>query len=96
MAETTHYGLYVTDNDQEKFIDWRRQMDAPQNSNMTKIDEALAAKQDNLTFEDAPTDGSNNPVKSGGVYNALALKNDEVYLSLVNGEICCTYEESEE
>ncbi len=27
-----------------------------------------------LTFDDAPTDGSSNPVKSNGIYDALALK----------------------
>jgi hypothetical protein len=30
----------------------------------------LAAKQDALTFDNAPTENSNNPVKSGGVYTA--------------------------
>lgn len=30
----------------------------------------LAAKQDTLTFDNAPTENSNNPVKSGGVYAA--------------------------
>ena len=30
----------------------------------------LAAKQDTLTFDNAPTENSNNPVKSGGVYSA--------------------------
>ena len=30
----------------------------------------LAAKQDVLTFDNAPTENSNNPVKSGGVYNS--------------------------
>ena len=33
-------------------------------------------KQDTLTFDNAPTSGSNNPVKSGGVYSALAGKQD--------------------
>lgn len=32
----------------------------------------LAAKQDTLTFDNVPTENSNNPVKSGGVYNAEA------------------------
>lgn len=35
---------------------------------------ALNAKQDGLTFDSAPTDGSTNPVTSNGVYDALALK----------------------
>ena len=30
----------------------------------------LAGKQDTLTFDDAPTENSDNPVKSGGVYSA--------------------------
>ena len=38
------------------------------------IDQAIAAKQDALTFDAAPTDGSTNPVTSGGVYDALVEK----------------------
>lgn len=37
-----------------------------------EIDTELAGKQDTLTFDNVPTDGSNNPVKSGGVYDYLA------------------------
>ena len=40
----------------------------------TALVNALAAKQDTLTFDDVPTDLSSNPVKSGGVYSALAGK----------------------
>lgn len=40
------------------------------------INTALAGKQDTLTFDDTPTSGSENPVKSGGVYTALAGKED--------------------
>ena len=32
--------------------------------------DALATKQDTLTFDDTPTDGSNNPVKSNGIYDS--------------------------
>ena len=40
---------------------------------------ALAGKQDTLTFDNAPTQNSNNPVKSGGVYSAIAaLENIKV------------------
>ena len=35
-------------------------------------------KQDALTFDDSPTSGSNNPVKSGGVYTALNGKQDTI------------------
>lgn len=34
----------------------------------------IANKQDALTFDNSPTSGSSNPVKSGGVYTALAAK----------------------
>lgn len=35
----------------------------------TQVDNLLAGKQDKLTFDNVPTDGSNNPVKSDGVYD---------------------------
>ena len=31
-----------------------------------------SGKQDALTFDDVPTDNSNNPVKSNGIYDAIA------------------------
>lgn len=40
---------------------------------------ALAGKQDNLTFDNVPTAGSPNPVKSGGVY----ARNNEI-VALIN------------
>lgn len=40
-------------------------------SDVTGLDAALASKQGALTFDDDPKSGSDNPVKSGGVYNAL-------------------------
>lgn len=35
------------------------------------VKEKLEGKQDTLTFDNVPTKGSNNPVKSGGVYQAI-------------------------
>ena len=40
----------------------------------TATQTALNGKQDTLTFDDSPTASSTNPVKSGGVYSALAGK----------------------
>jgi len=40
------------------------------------IDSLGTGKQDTLTFDDVPTDGSVNPVKSNGIYDALAEKQD--------------------
>ena len=36
----------------------------------------LAGKQDTLTFDNTPTNGSDNPVKSNGIYDALQTKQD--------------------
>lgn len=44
--------------------------------NKTDVDNALANKQDILTFDNAPTENSTNPVTSGGVYAALSRKAD--------------------
>lgn len=40
---------------------------------------ALAAKQDELTFDTEPTDGSTNPVTSDGILNAIAAAVSESY-----------------
>lgn len=45
-------------------------------SDITGLQTTLDGKQDSLTFDDAPVSGSNNPVKSGGVYDALTTKAD--------------------
>lgn len=38
------------------------------------VNTALAGKQNTLTFDDVPTQNSNNPVKSGGVFSTIANK----------------------
>lgn len=43
------------------------------NSVKQKIDALVLGKQDTLTFDNAPTANSNNPVKSGGVYTAVGV-----------------------
>lgn len=44
--------------------------------NKSQVDTLLLTKQAVLTFDNAPTSGSNNPVKSGGIYTALQGKQD--------------------
>lgn len=44
MAETINYQLYITDDDETLFKDWREQINGTSNSNMTKIDSALSDK----------------------------------------------------
>jgi hypothetical protein len=39
--------------------------------------DSLALKQNTLTFDSTPTNGSNNPVTSDGVFDALALKSNK-------------------
>lgn len=53
-------------------------------SELLRLDQS---KQDNLTFDNAPTEGSNNPVKSGGVYAADKALSDaiEAILLLIPG-----------
>jgi len=41
---------------------------------ISDINTALAGKQNTLTFDSVPTSGSDNPVKSGGIYSALSEK----------------------
>lgn len=36
-----------------------------------RIEDGFDEKQDALTFDDVPTENSNNPVKSGGVYSSI-------------------------
>lgn len=46
MQTTENYGLYLTDDSNEHFLDWRLQMNGLDDSNMVKIDQALAMKAD--------------------------------------------------
>lgn len=52
-------------------------------ANQTDLQNALNAKQDNLTFDLVPTDASTNPVQSNGVFDALATKQDTLTFDLV-------------
>lgn len=47
MSETTNYHLYLTDDSSTKFLDWRNKMNGTEDSNMIKIDNALADMQGN-------------------------------------------------
>ena len=46
MAETEHYGLYISDDRSESFLGWSQKINGETDSNMTKIDGALAEKAD--------------------------------------------------
>lgn len=49
---------------------------APDPDVYTEILAAMAGKQDILTWDNVPTDGSNNPVKSDGIYDAIKAVDD--------------------
>lgn len=49
MSETENYGLHLTDDGSERFIDWRNKLNGTNNSNMIKIDEALNGKASHST-----------------------------------------------
>ena len=54
----------------------------------SQADTLLAAKQDKLTYDDVPTQGSNNAVTSGTVYTALATKANAADInSIGNGDM---------
>lgn len=61
----------------------------------TETNALLANKQNALTFDDAPTEGSANPVTSGGVFtamgNVVAIANGRCKAFMMNSEISITY-----
>ena len=52
----------------------------------TEVDTLLGGKQDTLTFDNAPTANSSNPVKSGGVYTALDAKQPKTMSQAIAGQ----------
>ena len=47
----------------------------------------VANKQDVLTFDSSPVNGSNNPVTSGGIFTALSLKANNTDLNTLSGKV---------
>ena len=54
------------------------------NAEIEDINDALEGKQDTLTFDNVPTSGSSNPVKSGGIYTELQGKENADRFTIVN------------
>ena len=53
----------------------------------SEVDTLLSAKQNTITVDAAPTNGSTNPVQSNGVFDALALKENALGNPLVDGQV---------
>ena len=56
-------------------------------SDLESLSNVVAGKQNALTFDDAPTVDSLNPVKSGGVYSAIAKKADTSTVSNLSNTV---------
>lgn len=66
------------------------QINAKDSAQDISISQLQSTKQDNLTFDSTPTSGSNNPVTSDGIYQALQnipLPTDAVTTSTFNNAI---------
>lgn len=48
------------------------------NAELRDLNSGLQGKQDTLTFDTTPTDGSSNPVTSDGIYDAIKVVKDDV------------------
>lgn len=58
MAETVNYGLYVSSDEQTKFLEWREKIAGETDSNMKKIDAALKAHDDALAEKQGKLTGT--------------------------------------
>lgn len=65
----------VEQNKQEANAEFQR-IKGGSNKSIKDLSDEIATKQDNLTFDNAPALGSNNPVKSDGIKKALNEKQD--------------------
>lgn len=79
IGSNTHTDIdsHIADNTKHRVID----DESTTTTNLwsaSKINDELALKQDELTFDTSPQDLSTNPVESGGVHSALSQKADLV------------------
>lgn len=54
---------------------------------VSQLEAEIATKQDALTFDSTPTNGSSNPVTSDGVYDALSAKQNKLTGLLTTGNM---------
>ena len=93
MSETTNCKLHLTDNNSERFQDWRNAMNGPDNSNMIKIDNAIGEKADKsisifTTLSATAWSGLNSPFTQ--ILNVEGLK------AVHNGYISVSHEATAE
>lgn len=87
MSETTNYGLYLEDNDQTKFKDWREKINGTNESNMVIIDRVLGEKAnasttvDGILTVDGWTDVDGRMTQALSVPGLGATQNGNIALS---------------
>lgn len=87
MSETTNYGLYLEDNDQTKFKDWREKINGINESNMVIIDRVLGEKAnasttvDGILTVDGWTDVDGRMTQALSVPGLGATQNGNIALS---------------
>lgn len=74
-SDPTSYNQYIYMNNAWVLIG-TTDVDLTNYYTKTEVNGLLVLKQDVLTFDNAPAQDSNNPVKSGGIYTALEQKQD--------------------
>ena len=85
--DTSTFYLVPTGTSPDVFVEWVYINNAWEKFGSTTVDlsnyvtisdlqDALDDKQDTLTFDSTPTDNSDNPVTSDGIYDALSGKSD--------------------
>ena len=82
----TYVGAYTTD-DELSLVSENPVQNKVITSEINKINTALQNKQDELTFDQVPTQGSNNPVRSGGLYNSLGGKSALTFLQAFDSSV---------
>lgn len=78
MSETTNYGLFVSNDDQMTFREWRLKLSGETDSNMTKIDAALGEMQGRLENVVQADFEENNPKSPAYIQNRTHWKEVEI------------------
>ena len=80
VDDTNHTNKFVTASEKSQITtnqtDISNIKDGTSIDSFADVESALSGKQNTLTFDSSPTENSNNPVTSGGVYEALQRTKD--------------------
>ena len=85
IAQTSNFGLYVTDDNTESFKTWRESMNATSNSNMTIIDEELAKRSETYYCTCSTAAGTSTKVVSSANTNFELKTGAIINIKFANG-----------